>query len=102
VRIIGNAVNWAMKEVQPVSVVGLSLLDVTCWPPAASMMIHMANPYVLRSAYREEYRLAHRIKIRVPTDATVRAIRQLVSGQTRRQEQSAGNLIGHSALGKRT
>jgi len=95
-RLLGNAVNWAMNEAQPVTVSGPGILDVTCWRQAASMTVHLVNltnPFMLRSAYREAIPIGTQsVTIRVPEAKTARGVRLLVSGQTPKYAQSAGSL----------
>jgi hypothetical protein len=94
--LLGNAVNWAMNEAQPVTVSGSGILDVTCWCQAASMTVHMVNmtnPFMLRSAYREAIPIGPQsVRIRVPEGKTARAVRLLVSGQTPQHAQSDRSL----------
>jgi hypothetical protein len=95
--IIRNAVNWAMDEVQPVSVSGPGIVEVTCWRQAASMTVHlvnMTNPMMLRAAYREAIPISEqRVSIRLPAGRTARAVRLLVGGQTPRVERQATGLV---------
>jgi hypothetical protein len=94
--LIHNAVEWAMNEAQPVTVSGPGILDVTCWRQANSMTVHMVNmtnPFMLRSAYREDIPIGpQRVTIRVPAGRTARGVKLLVAGVTPRVER-AGNAL---------
>jgi len=94
--ILRNAVNWAMKEAQPVTVSGPGILDVTVWRQASSMTVHLVNltnPYMLRSAYRDAVPIgAQRVSIAVPQGAKVKAVKLLIGGQVPAFTQTGGRV----------
>jgi hypothetical protein len=94
--LLRNAVNWAMKEAQPVTVTGPGILDVTVWRQAASMTVHLVNvtnPFMLRSAYRESLPIgAQRVSIAVPQGKTVKGVKLLIGGQMPPFTQTAGRV----------
>lgn len=82
--IFKNAIEWAMNGIpQPVAVSGPGILEVTCWKQAKSMTVHMlncTNPFMLRSAYREEIPVgAQNVTIQIPDGLTVGDVKLLVA-----------------------
>jgi len=81
--LIRNAVKWAMNEEQPVTVSGPGILDVTFWRQENSITVHMVNmtnPFMLRSAYREDIPISsQRITILFPEDQIIRKVKLLVA-----------------------
>jgi hypothetical protein len=95
--LIKNSVIWTMNDdFQPVTVTGPGILEVTCWRQANSMTVHMlncTNPFMLRSAFREEIPIgAQNVTIRIPDGRTVGEVRLLVSGVKPNVEQTGNGL----------
>jgi hypothetical protein len=94
--LLRNAVNWAMREAQPVTVTGPGILDVTVWRQTSSMTVHLVNltnPYMLRAAYREPVPIgAQRVSVAVPQETPVKSVKLLIGGQTVQFTQAAGRV----------
>ena len=82
-KLLSNAVNWALNEPSPVTVTGQGVLDVTIWRQANSMTVHMVNltnPMMMKGPIREFIPLgAQAVRVRLPKDSHVRAVRLLKS-----------------------
>ena len=83
-KLIRNAVHWAMKEEQPVTVLGQGILDITVWKQKQSMTVHLVNltnPMMMKGPFRELIPLHDQeVKIQVPPGKNVIKVQLLVSG----------------------
>ena len=86
-KLLRNAVDWAANEPRPVTVTGPGVLDVTVWRQRDSMTVHLVNltnPMLMKGPVREFIPAPpQQVSIRIPEGRAPRAIRLLVSGQTR-------------------
>ena len=83
-KLIRNAVMWAMKEEQPVTVLGQGILDITIWQQQQSMTVHLVNltnPMMMKGPFRELIPLHDQeVKIQIPPGKKVVKAQLLVSG----------------------
>lgn len=81
--LLRNAVTWATREEQPVSVAGAGVLDVTLWRQKHSMTIHLVNltnPMMMKGPIREFISVGEqRVRVKLPNDVSVRRAHFLVS-----------------------
>ena len=86
-KLLRNAVDWAANEAHPVTVAGPGVFDVTVWRQRDSMTVHLVNltnPMMMKGPVREFIPAPpQQVSIRIPEGRAPRAIRLLVSGQTR-------------------
>ena len=82
-KLIRNAVHWAMKEEQPVTILGQGILDVTIWQQQQSMTVHLVNltnPMMMKGPFRELIPLHDQeVKIQIPPGKKVVKAHLLVS-----------------------
>lgn len=82
-KLLRNAVLWATRVPQPVSVRGPGVLDVAVWTQKDSMTVHLVNltnPMMMKGPVREIIPLsAQRVRIGVPAGRRVHAARLLVA-----------------------
>jgi Hypothetical glycosyl hydrolase 6 len=80
-RLLGNAVAWATREEQPVTVTGPGIVDLAVWRQPTSLTVHLVNltnPMLMRGAFRELVPLGEqRVRIRLPRHAQVSGARLL-------------------------
>ena len=95
-KLLRNAVEWAAGEPRPVLVEGPGVLDVTMWRQKDSVTVHLVNltnPMMMKGPLREFLPLpAQQVTIRLPEGQKSRGIKLLVSGQTPRAQQAAGQI----------
>ncbi|MGH9719087.1 MAG: alpha-amylase family protein [Bryobacteraceae bacterium] len=93
-KLLGNAVDWASNEDQPVTVTGAGVLDVTIWRQKESVTVHLVNltnPMMMKGPYREAIPLGEqRVRLRLPPGRKARRVQFLVSGAPARFQESAG------------
>jgi len=84
-KLLRNAVAWATDEPTPVTVTGPGVLDVTLWRQKDSLTVHLVNltnPMMMKGPIREFYAIGEqRVRVQLPSGATVRSVRFLVGGQ---------------------
>jgi len=94
-KLIRNAVHWAMKEEQPVKVLGPGILDITIWQQKQSMTVHLVNltnPMMMKGPYRELIPLSEqKVIIQIPPGKTVVKAHLLVSGKVPEYNVIDGN-----------
>lgn len=82
-KLLSNAVVWASDEPSPVTVTGQGVLDVTVWRQSNSMTVHMVNltnPMMMKGPLRELIPVgAQEVKVRLPRNCEVKAVRLLKS-----------------------
>ena len=92
--LLRNAVAWATREAQPVSVVGAGVLDVTLWRQKKSMTIHLVNltnPMMMKGPIREFLPVGEqRVRVKLPDDVSVQRVHFLVSKRSAESHQDGG------------
>lgn len=82
--LIRNAVQWAMNDEQPVTVLGPGILDMAVWLQERSMTVHLVNltnPMMMKGPFRELIPLPEQqVSIRIPAGKKVVRAQLLVSG----------------------
>lgn len=82
-KVLRNAVLWAHKEPQPLSVKGQGVLDTSIWLQENSMTVHLVNltnPMMMKGPVREIINVgAQQVRIRVPDGKRVVKVRLLVA-----------------------
>jgi hypothetical protein len=93
-RLLRNAVAWAVNEPPPVEVEGPGVIDVTVWRQQQSMTVHLVNltnPMMMKGPLRETIPVGPlRVRVRMPADAVPRRVHLLTAGATVPQQQRAG------------
>ena len=86
-KLLRNAVEWATDEPPVITVEGKGLLDISVWRQEHSITVHivnLTNPMAMKGPVREFIPAPpQQVSIRIPEGRAPRAIRLLVSGQTR-------------------
>jgi hypothetical protein len=94
--LLRNAVAWAHREEQPLSVEGKGVLDVSLWMQKSSLTAHLVNltnPMMMKGPVREIVPSPpQRVRIRVPEGKRVSKVSLLVSGKSP-GHRTAGNVI---------
>ncbi|HMF79707.1 MAG TPA: beta-galactosidase trimerization domain-containing protein [Bryobacteraceae bacterium] len=82
-KLIANAVLWANKEPQPLTVKGSGVLDVSIWTQKDSMTVHLVNltnPMMMKGPVREVIPIGRQqVRLRVPAGKRVRKAHLLVA-----------------------
>ena len=95
-KLLRNAVDWAANEAPPVTVTGPGVLDVTIWRQASSLTVHLVNltnPMMMKGPLREFIPAPpQKVIIRLAAGTKVKKVQLLVSGVTRRVQESNGNI----------
>src|SRR5689334_25424903 len=95
-RLLRNAIDWALDEERPVTVVGPGVLDVTVWKQKNSMTVHLVNltnPMMMRPSFREMIPAPpQQVRLRLPEGKRVATVQFLVAGTTP-QAQTANGVI---------
>lgn len=82
-KLLRNAITWANKEPQPLSVTGKGVLDVSVWSQQNSMTVHLVNltnPMMMKGPVREIITLGQQqVRIRVPDGKRITRARLLVA-----------------------
>ncbi len=83
-RLLGNAVEWALREERPATVTGPGILDVTVWRQKESMTVHLVNltnPMMMKGPIRELIPVGEQtVRVRLPDGKKARKV-QLLSGR---------------------
>lgn len=92
--LLRNAVAWAHRAEQPLTVTGKGMLDVSLWQQKGSVTAHLVNltnPMMMKGPVRELIPSpAQRVRVRIPKDKRVKAVHFLVSKTAPRFENSNG------------
>ena len=84
-KLLANAVRWALRGEQQVSVSGPGLVEVTSWMQEQSLTVHLVNhshPFADRGTLHELIPVGEQqVRIRVPAGRTVTAVKLLVAEQ---------------------
>jgi hypothetical protein len=95
--LLANAVAWAADEVQPMTVTGPGIVDVSCWRQAGSLTAHvvnMNNPMMMKGPYRAVMPAGpYTVSLRIPAGANVGAVKLLESGATPRTSRDGDRLV---------
>jgi hypothetical protein len=82
-KLLRNAVLWATNEMQPVSVKGRGVVDISVFAQRQSMTVHLVNltNLMMKGLVREAIPLSsQQVRIRIPADKRVSRARLLVAG----------------------
>jgi hypothetical protein len=81
--ILRNAVAWAMKGEQPLTVTGRGMVDVSLWAQKDSITAHLVNltnPMTMKGPVRELIPSPpQKVQVRIPKGKSVKAVKFLVS-----------------------
>jgi hypothetical protein len=95
-RLLRNAIQWAVNEEPPATVIGPGVLDVTVWRQKHSLTIHLVNltnPMMMKGPFREFIPLSEqRVRVRLPKGLRPRETHLLVSGQSPQPTVTEGHL----------
>ncbi len=94
-KLLHNAVTWATNEVQPVTVAGPGVIDVTLWEQKNSLTVHLVNltnPMMMKGPIREIIPVGPQSVSILMGDRRAKAVRLLVSGATPAFRESGGRL----------
>jgi hypothetical protein len=84
-KLLRNAVLWASDEMQPLTVKGPGLLDVSIWRQKESMTVHLVNltnPMAMKGPVREIIPLSRQqLRITVPAGRHIKNAHLLVAGK---------------------
>ena len=93
-RLLRNAVTWALNEPLPVEVDGPGVLDVTIWRQQQSITVHLVNltnPMMMKGPLREAIPIGPlRLRVRLPQGAAARRAHLLTAGTTLPLQQRNG------------
>ena len=93
-KLLRNAILWATREPQPVSVVGKGVIDIAIWSQQNSMTVHLVNltnPMMMKGPVREIIPIsAQRVRVRIPNGKRVGKARLLVAKQTIQHREQNG------------
>ncbi len=82
-KLLRNAVLWANREPQPVTVEGAGLLDLSVWTQKDSMTVHLvnlSNPMMMKGPVREILPVGQqRVRVRVPEGKRIQKAHLLVA-----------------------
>jgi hypothetical protein len=82
-KLLANAVLWANKEPQPVSVKGPGVLDISVWAQKDSMTVHLVNltnPMMMKGPVREIIPMPRQqVRIHIPAGKRIRKAQLLVA-----------------------
>lgn len=95
-RLLRNAIDWALDEERPGTVIGRGVLDVIVWKQKNSMTVHMVNltnPMMMRPSFREMIpSLPQQVRLRLSAGGRVSKVQFLVAG-TVPAVQAAGGVM---------
>ncbi|MDQ6676446.1 MAG: beta-galactosidase trimerization domain-containing protein, partial [Acidobacteriota bacterium] len=84
-RLLGNAVQWASNEEQPVTVKGAGILDLSVWTQKDSMTVHLVNltnPMMMKGPVRELIPISdQQVSVQIPPGRRIASARLLVAGK---------------------
>jgi hypothetical protein len=93
-QLLRNAVEWAHRVEQPLTVKGRGVLDVSLWLQKDSMTAHLVNltnPMMMKGPVREIIPApTQTVRIRLPKGKRIRKVKHLVSSQTPAIREAAG------------
>ncbi len=96
VRLLRNAVAWALNEPPVVEVEGPGVLDVTVWRQQQSMTVHLVNltnPMMMKGPLREVFPIGPlKVRVRVPPGTQPKTVHLLTAKSAVRAEPSDGAL----------
>ena len=96
-KLLRNAVEWAVDEPHPMAVQGAGLLDVALWRQEGSMAAHLVNlqnPMTMRGFYRDYIPVGpFTVTLALPPGARVKGVRLLEADQAVQARQENGRLI---------
>jgi hypothetical protein len=83
-KLMRNALQWTLREDQPVKVEGQGILDVTVWQQKKSMTVHLVNltnPMMMKGPFRELIPLnGQEVIVQIPPGKKVTRAKLLVAG----------------------
>jgi hypothetical protein len=95
-KLLANAVAWANREEQPVTVSGQGMLDVTAWRQKESIAIHLVNltnPMAMKGPFRELIQVGEqKVSVRLPAGAKAGRIRLLAADKGVKAARSGSTL----------
>jgi hypothetical protein len=95
-KLLANAVAWANREEQPVTVSGPGMLDVTAWRQKESIAIHLVNltnPMAMKGPFRELIPVGEqKVSVRLPAGAKGGKIRLLAADKSVKAARSGPTL----------
>jgi hypothetical protein len=93
-RLLRNAVEWALNETPVVAVEGPGTLDVTAWRQRNSMTVHLVNltnSMMMKGPLREVIPVGPlRVRVRLPDDLRPARAHLLTAGTTLKPEVAGG------------
>jgi hypothetical protein len=91
--VLANAVRWAAKEEQPLSVEGPGVIDVSLWRQESSVTAHLvniSNPMMLKGPFREILPVGpQKVRVKLPDGEKARTVKFLVSEARPRWRQNS-------------
>ena len=94
--LLRNAVEWAHRTPQPLSVTGKGILDVSLWKQKSSITAHLVNlnnPMMMKGPVRELLPSPpQRVRIAVPKGKTVKSVQLLVAGRKPIYKEVGGSI----------
>ena len=95
-RLLRNAVEWALRGEQPVTVEGPGVVDVSIWRQRESLTVHLVNltnPMMMKGPFRELIPVGPiHVTIALPAGRQVRGGRLLTDGGLAEFEVAGGRL----------
>ena len=92
--VMKNAVAWAFKGEQPLTVLGRGMVDVSLWEQKGSVTAHLVNltnPMTMKGPVRELVPSPpQKVRVRVPKGKTVKEVKFLVSAVAARSSVANG------------
>jgi hypothetical protein len=96
-KLLTNAVTWALNEPVPVAIDGRGVLDVTIWRQRDSMTVHvvnLTNPMMMKGPLRETFPTGQlTVRVRLPEGVKPRSVR-LLTAATEPQWMLSGGVLG--------
>jgi hypothetical protein len=96
-RLLRNAVSWAVNEPPPVEIDGPGLIDVTLWRQRESMTVHLVNltnPMMMKGPLREVLPIGPLgARVRLPAGAAAKKVQLLTAGTSLDARASGGVLV---------
>ena len=93
VRLLRNAVAWALNEPPVVEVEGPGVLDVTVWRQQQSMTVHLVNltnPMMMKGPLREVFPIGPlKVRVRLPAGTQPKQVHLLTATSTSAHSRSA-------------